>query len=172
MSMRAIATLYRLGCACMATTWMRTSPQLRQAWPGQWARGGVRSLTSWVERWGGCDCVCVQVPAQDHAGRGGVCTVLDITTSIPRTSSTLLQAVICRAKLVQMQAQHQQCLSSAPVAHAPQSLVFLVSSGAAPQVIKKQLAEGVSKRRVGFISAGAPARQHSAIITPDGQVGG
>ncbi|EFJ41696.1 hypothetical protein VOLCADRAFT_107582 [Volvox carteri f. nagariensis] len=39
-------------------------------------------------------------------------------------------------------------------------------------VIKKQLAEGVSKRRVGFVSSGAPARQHSVISTPDGQVVG
>ncbi|KAL6758793.1 hypothetical protein V8C86DRAFT_2587918 [Haematococcus lacustris] len=37
------------------------------------------------------------------------------------------------------------------------------------EVIREQLAKGVSKRRVGFISAGAPARQHSAITTPDGQ---
>lgn len=36
-------------------------------------------------------------------------------------------------------------------------------------VIKKQLADGVSVRRVGFISAGAPARQHSDILTPDGK---
>jgi aminomethyltransferase len=40
------------------------------------------------------------------------------------------------------------------------------------QVIKQQLADGVSKRRVGFISAGAPARQHSEIRTPEGQVVG
>ena len=41
--------------------------------------------------------------------------------------------------------------------------------GFAWQVIKKQMEEGVSKRRVGFISKGAPARQHSEIQTPDGQ---
>ncbi|GFR40816.1 hypothetical protein Agub_g1438, partial [Astrephomene gubernaculifera] len=40
------------------------------------------------------------------------------------------------------------------------------------QVVKQQLAEGVSKRRVGFVCSGAPARQHSAVRTPDGrQVG-
>jgi len=38
------------------------------------------------------------------------------------------------------------------------------------EVIKKQLAEGVSKKRVGFISSGAPARQHSEILGPDGKV--
>lgn len=37
------------------------------------------------------------------------------------------------------------------------------------QVIKKQLAEGVSTRRVGLVSTGAPARQHSDITTPDGE---
>lgn len=37
------------------------------------------------------------------------------------------------------------------------------------QVIKQQLADGVPIRRVGFISSGAPARQHSDITTPDGQ---
>mmetsp|Transcript_27278 Transcript_27278/g.69441 ORF Transcript_27278/g.69441 Transcript_27278/m.69441 type:complete len:405 (-) Transcript_27278:318-1532(-) len=36
-------------------------------------------------------------------------------------------------------------------------------------VIRKQLAEGVTRRRVGFISQGAPARQHSEILTPDGK---
>ena len=41
-----------------------------------------------------------------------------------------------------------------------------------PQVIKKQLAEGVSRRRVGFVSAGAPARQHSEILNKDGKVVG
>jgi aminomethyltransferase len=35
-------------------------------------------------------------------------------------------------------------------------------------VIQKQLAEGVSVRRVGLISSGAPARQHSAILAEDG----
>ncbi len=40
------------------------------------------------------------------------------------------------------------------------------------QVIKKQMADGVSKRRVGFVSKGAPARQHSEIQTPDGETVG
>ncbi|CAL8472131.1 g11673 [Coccomyxa elongata] len=35
--------------------------------------------------------------------------------------------------------------------------------------IKKQLAEGVSQRRVGLISTGAPARQHSKILTMEGK---
>jgi len=39
------------------------------------------------------------------------------------------------------------------------------------EVIKKQLAEGVSKRRVGFVGAGgAPARQHAEILSADGKV--
>ncbi|KAI8462982.1 MAG: hypothetical protein J3K34DRAFT_389317 [Monoraphidium minutum] len=37
------------------------------------------------------------------------------------------------------------------------------------QVIKQQLADGVAQRRVGFVSSGAPARQHSEITTPDGK---
>ena len=37
------------------------------------------------------------------------------------------------------------------------------------QVIKKQMDEGVDSRRVGFISTGAPARQHSKILTEDGE---
>lgn len=37
------------------------------------------------------------------------------------------------------------------------------------QVIKKQVEEGVDRRRVGFVSKGAPARQHSEIQTPDGE---
>jgi hypothetical protein len=37
------------------------------------------------------------------------------------------------------------------------------------QVIKKQMEEGVDSRRVGFISSGAPARQHSKILTEDGE---
>jgi aminomethyltransferase len=37
------------------------------------------------------------------------------------------------------------------------------------EVIKKQMEEGVDSRRVGFISSGAPARQHSKIVTPDGE---
>ena len=36
-------------------------------------------------------------------------------------------------------------------------------------VIKRQLADGVAQRRVGFVSSGAPARQHSEITTPDGK---
>lgn len=40
------------------------------------------------------------------------------------------------------------------------------------EVIKRQLADGVSKRRVGFVSSGAPARQHSAITTPSGETVG
>jgi aminomethyltransferase len=40
------------------------------------------------------------------------------------------------------------------------------------EVIRKQLAEGVTKRRVGLLSSGAPARQHSHIITLEGQVVG
>ena len=31
------------------------------------------------------------------------------------------------------------------------------------QVIKQQLADGVSQRRVGLVSSGAPARQHSEV---------
>lgn len=37
------------------------------------------------------------------------------------------------------------------------------------QIIKKQMEEGVDSRRVGFISSGAPARQHSKIVTPEGE---
>ncbi|DBB11168.1 TPA: hypothetical protein ACH3X3_006622 [Trebouxia sp. C0006] len=40
------------------------------------------------------------------------------------------------------------------------------------EVIKKQMADGVSKRRVGFVSKGAPARQHSEIQTADGETVG
>jgi len=36
-------------------------------------------------------------------------------------------------------------------------------------VIKKQLADGVSVRRVGLVSGGAPARAHSEIQTPEGE---
>jgi len=36
-------------------------------------------------------------------------------------------------------------------------------------VIKKQLADGVSVRRVGLVSGGAPARAHSEITTPEGE---
>jgi aminomethyltransferase len=36
-------------------------------------------------------------------------------------------------------------------------------------VIKKQLADGVTTRRVGFISKGAPARAHSEVQTPEGE---
>ena len=37
------------------------------------------------------------------------------------------------------------------------------------QIIKKQLAEGVSQRRVGLVSTGAPPRQHSKIMTMEGK---
>ena len=37
------------------------------------------------------------------------------------------------------------------------------------QVIKKEMDEGVDSRRVGLISTGAPARQHSKIFTEDGE---
>ncbi len=36
-------------------------------------------------------------------------------------------------------------------------------------MIKKQLADGVTTRRVGFISKGAPARAHSEVQTPEGE---
>lgn len=36
-------------------------------------------------------------------------------------------------------------------------------------MIKKQLAEGVKTRRVGFVCTGAPARAHSEIQTPEGE---
>jgi hypothetical protein len=39
----------------------------------------------------------------------------------------------------------------------------LPSNATLPQVIKQQLADGVSTRRVGFVSSGAPARQHSEV---------
>ena len=40
-------------------------------------------------------------------------------------------------------------------------------------VIKKQLAEGVPRKRVGLlIASGAPARQHSKLLGPDGAVVG
>jgi hypothetical protein len=32
-----------------------------------------------------------------------------------------------------------------------------------PQIIKQQIAEGVSMRRVGLVSSGAPARQHCEV---------
>lgn len=35
-------------------------------------------------------------------------------------------------------------------------------------VIQKQLADGVAVRRVGLVSAGAPARQHSTLLAEDG----
>ena len=35
-------------------------------------------------------------------------------------------------------------------------------------IIQRQIAEGVSTRRVGLVSSGAPARQHSGILLPDG----
>lgn len=40
------------------------------------------------------------------------------------------------------------------------------------EFIKEQLASGVSKRRVGFISSGAPAREHCDITLEDGTVVG
>ena len=37
------------------------------------------------------------------------------------------------------------------------------------QVIRRQLAEGVSVRRVGFVTSGPdPAHQHSEVLTPEG----
>ena len=39
-------------------------------------------------------------------------------------------------------------------------------------MIKKQIADGVKQRRVGFVCKGAPARQHSDVITPEGQIVG
>jgi len=36
------------------------------------------------------------------------------------------------------------------------------------EIIKQQIADGVSQRRVGLVSSGAPARQHSAIVAADG----
>ena len=39
-------------------------------------------------------------------------------------------------------------------------------------VIKAQIAEGVSKRRVGFVSTGAPAREHCDVTLADGTVVG
>ncbi len=44
-----------------------------------------------------------------------------------------------------------------------QAQVFLL------QVIKRQLEEGVERRRIGLVSKGAPARQHSDILTEDGE---
>lgn len=40
------------------------------------------------------------------------------------------------------------------------------------ETIKAQLAAGVSKRRVGFVSSGAPARQHSEVLNMEGKVVG
>lgn len=37
------------------------------------------------------------------------------------------------------------------------------------EMIKQQLKDGVPRRRVGFVSSGAPARQHSEILTADGK---
>lgn len=37
------------------------------------------------------------------------------------------------------------------------------------EVIKRQMEEGVDKRRVGLVSSGAPARQHSDVLTPEGE---
>ena len=36
-------------------------------------------------------------------------------------------------------------------------------------MIKEQLENGVERRRVGLVSKGAPARQHSPILTEDGE---
>ena len=47
----------------------------------------------------------------------------------------------------------------------PKSLIWRLSL----QVIKKQVEDGVDRRRVGFVSKGAPARQHSEIQTADGE---
>ena len=40
---------------------------------------------------------------------------------------------------------------------------------AAAQVIKKQLTEGVTQRRVGLVSTGAPPRAHSLILNQEGK---
>lgn len=37
------------------------------------------------------------------------------------------------------------------------------------QVIKKQLAEGVTHRRVGLVSTGPPPRAHSPILNAEGK---
>ena len=37
------------------------------------------------------------------------------------------------------------------------------------QVIKKQLTEGVTQRRVGLVSTGAPPRAHSLILNQEGK---
>ena len=39
----------------------------------------------------------------------------------------------------------------------------------AAQVIKKQLTEGVTQRRVGLVSTGAPPRAHSLILNQEGK---
>jgi len=44
------ACVWRLVCACMATTSQRTSHPLRQDWPGVSPRRGGRLLTSWADR--------------------------------------------------------------------------------------------------------------------------
>lgn len=41
-----------------------------------------------------------------------------------------------------------------------------------PQVIKQQIADGVEKRRIGLISKGPPARQHSEIQNDEGETVG
>ena len=40
------------------------------------------------------------------------------------------------------------------------------------EIVKQQITDGVSVRRVGLISSGAPARQHSTILSPEGKVVG
>ena len=40
------------------------------------------------------------------------------------------------------------------------------------QIIKQQIADGVEKRRIGLISRGPPARQHSEIKNEAGEVVG
>lgn len=37
-----------------------------------------------------------------------------------------------------------------------------------PQIIKQQLADGTEYRRIGLVSKGPPARQHSPILSEDG----
>jgi len=39
-------------------------------------------------------------------------------------------------------------------------------------IIKKQLEEGAKRRRIGLVCSGAPARQHSPIVSPEGEVVG
>lgn len=68
--------------------------------------------------------------------------------------------------------KHTACL--APAWHACSAFSLVTFESCLPalhallQVIKKQIAEGVSRRRVGFTSSGAPARQHTEIKSADG----